>query len=83
MLSERDDIEPVLLFLRGRGYFKLDAIKAFMALTGCGLKKANRTVHFSRTWRDRREAGEEFENMFWDEVIRWAEESKSEHSEND
>ncbi|HZG53531.1 MAG TPA: hypothetical protein VEZ40_15470 [Pyrinomonadaceae bacterium] len=83
MLSGQDGIEAVLFFLRGRGYFKTDAIKALMALTGCGLKEAKRTVHFSQTWRDRRKADEELESMFWDEVIRWAEESKSERSEND
>ena len=79
MLSEECDIEAVLAFLRARGHFKMDAIKALMALTGCGLKDAKRTVHLSRTWQDRREADE----RLWRELADSVKEFEREHSEND
>ena len=83
MLSEQDDIEAVLLFLRQSGYSKMEAVKVLLALKGCGLKDAKQTVHLSRTWQDQREADEQLEEMFVHELIRWAEESTREHSEND
>ncbi|HZH90225.1 MAG TPA: hypothetical protein VEX70_06335 [Pyrinomonadaceae bacterium] len=57
----------------------MDAIKALMALTGCGLKDAKRTIHLGRTWHDRREADE----RLWCELVGSVKEFECEHSEND
>ena len=83
MLSEQDDIEAVLLFLRQSGCSKMDAVKALLALKGFKLEDAKQTVHLSQTWQDHREADEQLEALFWDELIRWAEESTHEHPKND
>ena len=83
MLSEHDDIEAVLLFLRQSGYSKMESLKALLALKVCGVKDAKLTVHLSQTWQDQREADEQLVETFADELIRWAEESKREHTEKD
>lgn len=54
------DIEVVLSYLRNKGFFKIDAIKAIIDLLQVPLTEAKRTVHFSKTWADTKEPDEQF-----------------------
>ena len=80
ILSQEDDVESVLSFLRQRGCSKLDSIKALIILKGLNLADAKRAVHLSHTWEDVRQRDEEFEMAFWTEFTRLIEETEHEQS---
>ena len=70
MLSEGQDLETVISFLRDSGCHKNDSIKIVRQLTGVGLGEAKDIVHFSNTWKDVKERDEAFHEVLEEAILR-------------
>lgn len=60
MVASGKDTEAILTFLRKIGCSKIDSIRLLIPLRDLSLAEAKQIVHFSETWKDTRQADEEF-----------------------
>ena len=62
--------EELVSYLRNQGCFKIDSIAILREALGIGLGEAKELVHCSATWRDVREADDDFHDRLIDTVTR-------------
>ena len=67
-LGESATAEDMIAFLRSASQSKVGSMRALKRLLGISLTEAQRLVHFSDVWKDRREADEKFQDQFFDEL---------------
>jgi hypothetical protein len=64
IFTDHGALDPVLQFLRDRGYYKIDSIKVVMRLLGKPLRETNALVHLSPVWADTREGDDLLQDQF-------------------
>ena len=76
MLSEGQDLEEILSFLRRNKLSQIDSIKVLMNLKEMTLAEAKQTVHTSKTWEDMRENSERLHRSLQSALTESAKEDK-------
>ncbi len=60
VLSQNQDIEHALGFLRKNGFDKIESMIALEKILGISAVQAKKLVHFSKTWKDFRDQDTKF-----------------------
>ena len=73
MINQKNDRESIISFLRKKGCEKLDSILILSEATSLKFEQAKNLVHFSKTWKDRREKDDDLHDKILDvlEEIDW------------
>lgn len=60
MLDDGCDLEEVLLYIKRKGFSKVESIKFIAELNKLDLNNAKKIIHFSKVWKEVRQRDEKF-----------------------